>query len=643
MKTISKTTSALSREKAIVCILLAFLISLPAFGKESCHQSNVISGFEADLFYRNPAEIINEIKNSSLNTIATTIAWSVVQKTDSIVDISPYTPQLDALTKAGYCLILLIDTSGRLLRNDIATRHVKNLNTLPKTSQPDWINSAIPNAFSRDFFDGLSQSMDFNNPAVVSATSNLYTLLIPELTKRYKKNIVAFSTCVTSECEIKYTQNGFKWESYSAASKNAYENYLKTNNLPAGPMPIMSYPNQLKNGNPKPEPMYPSMQAFREDSLAKFVCGLTEIVKKSKMKSIGYFGQPFSFVDGIYATGTIEKTSECFDIAAVDYNFYNGYGVEFKPDIPNFIARYASSLGFKKILVGLYMERFRNTTTGVVSEEGYRHLKESIRKISLQPDIAGFEVGNLTGSEFKRLEYLTPLLKQARRKQAFNDHKPTIGLYASMQNSYLWQGEWSNERQVLQDNLVKNFIDLINEGFDVRIISDKDFTANKSNIELPTLIVLPHLTTMPSTARAALITHIKNGGKLLIDMRLDEYLTDGHPQQDSTLRNLIGLTQVRAFSKEMRFKDNDKEITLPAQRQYIGGFLLAPTPGFVVRNPLIGGRGEGLLLQGKNTSVFGFMPLLQEGSAANWAKNLYFSEIHRLLNLQKYPQSKAVN
>lgn len=613
----------------ILC--LSCLAGWAAPAKAKCTQSNVFSGFESDLFYRDPKGLLNELSKTPLNTIATTVAWSVVEKIPGDIDPSPYFPQLDALTKSGYCLILLIDTSGRLMRHDIAARHVKDLKTIPERSRPSWISTATPHLFARDFFDGPSESLEFNHPEVVKRITQLYAAVLPALAKRYGKHIVAMSPCVTTECEIKYTQNGFKWESYSQTAQDAFTAYLRHHNLPAGRMPVMSYPNQLKNGNPKIEPMYPAMQAFREDSLSEFVCGLTAIIRQHKLKSIAYFGQPFSFVDGIYATGVIEKTADCFDIAAIDYNFYNGYGVEFKPDIPNFIVSYASALGYKQVLVGLYMERFRNPANGQVSEQGYDLLKQSFQQVALTPSVAGVEVGNLTGREFERLDYIRTSLAKPRASPPPKAAKPIVGLYASIQNSYLWQGEWSNDRQIIQDNLIANHVALVKAGHAVQILTDRDFLTKSSKLKSSKVIVLPHLTAMPDQARQALIEHVKAGGKVLADMRIDEYRTDGAPRRDDALRQQLGVTLVGAFQNSVPFQHENEVVAFTRQRQYVNGFLLAPSSGFACKYRKVGGKGEGLILQGPHSTVFGFMPLLMEGPSAAWAQAQYVAELDRLL------------
>lgn len=396
-------------------------------------------------------------------------------------------------------------------------------------------------------------------------------------------------------------------------------------------MPVMSYPNQLKNGNPKHEPMYPFMQAFREDSLANFVCGLADVIKKNGARSVGYFGQPFSFVDGIYATGVIEKTSACFDIAAIDYNFYNGYGVEYKPDIPNFIINYATALGYKQVLVGLYMERFRNHATGQVAEQGYDLLKRALQNVVLTPNVIGVEVGNLTGREFDRLGYIRTRLSKPRAALSPKAGKPVVGLYASIQNSYLWQGEWSNDRQIIQDNLIANYVELVKAGYLVQILTDRDFLSPSPNLKNARVIVLPHLTTMPERARNALIEYIKGGGKVLADMRIDEYRTDGAPQQNTALRQQLGITQTGTFQDNTAFQQGSDVVTFTKQRQYLNGFLLAPSAGFSSKFRKVGGKGEGLILQGPHSTVFGFLPLLMERPAAGWAQAQYFAELNRLL------------
>lgn len=390
-------------------LLLAFAVPNSAAAGTLCHSQPIISSFVSDVFYQDSEKLVSSFRGTSFNTVATTLAWSVIEKQHRHVDLSMYYPQLDALTQAGYCLIVLIDTSGRAMRSDVAKILVKDITTIPLTSQPEWIGAFAPRAKAIDFFGTPSGTLDFEDAESFSLVKELYAAVLPELHHRYGSSIVAVSPCITSECEVKYSQVGFRWQSYGPLSQKAFRHQLVKWGIKPEDMPMMNYGNHLAAGNPRIQPLYPHMQTFRENSLRNYVCQLTKIIRSESLKSIGYFGETFTLGDGIFATGVIEKTAGCFDIAAIDYNFYNGHGVEFKPEIPAFMADYALSLGYSQVLVGLYMERFRDINTLKIDPRGYEILHKSLEHIHPDTRITGIEIGNLTGKEFTKLGYVTYL------------------------------------------------------------------------------------------------------------------------------------------------------------------------------------------------------------------------------------------
>lgn len=598
--------------------------------EKSCQDRPIISGFISDVYYQAPKSLEKSLKGTPFNTLATTLAWSVVETKKGHIDISMYYPQFDALTKRGFCLILLIDTSGRSMRSDVAKMLVKDIDTIPHDSQPSWLTQVDPIARSIDFFGNPATTLDFEDSTSLNLVRRLYRTVLPELRKRYGKSIVAIAPCVTSECEVKYSQAGFRWQSYGPLSQKAFRGYLERIGMKPIDMPMMNYGNHLSDGNPRPQPLYPEMQSFRENSLRDYVCDLTSIIRDNGLKSIGYFGQTFAFSDGIYATGVIEKTSQCFDIAAIDYNFYNGYGIETKPDIPAFLANYALTLGYKKVLVGLYMERFRDPRTFQVDPRGYDVLRASLDRIRPNPGIAGIEIGNLTGDEFKPLGYVSGLVSKISKASPSSAQRKRVAIYACITNSYLWEGEWSNNRQVMQDDLLATY-DAIKSfpGIQVDILTDAQMREQPWSLQQYSVIVLPHVSTMPSYARAALIRYASLGGKLMSDMRADDYRPDGSIQTDGTLRTSLGIGATQSFSDDMSFRNG---VTLQKQAQYVTGILLAPSSGFDVEFPRISGRGEGLIVRGSNTTTFGFLPLLVQGKSSKWARDQFESEVLRLVN-----------
>jgi len=71
-------------------------------------------------------------------------------------------------------------------------------------------------------------------------------------------------------------------------------------------------------------------------------------------------------------------------------------------------------------------------------------------------------------------------------------------------------------------------------------------------------------------------------------------------------------------------------VTLCKQKQYVDGFVLVPAHGFSVVFPGAGGGGEGLVIRGPRATTFGFLPLLVEGEAKDWARGLFRMEVVRL-------------
>ena len=608
------------------------LIQVPAINVLNCAGSPVVAGFLADTFYQPPTSVLAGFKGTSFNTVSTIIAWSVTEKTPGQVDISPYIAQLDALANNGFCLIVLIDTSGRPLRTAVAAKFV-DLNIIPSNTAPDWVGLYSAKPKSVDFFGNVRGSFDFNDLGSKARVDLFYEAVLPQLRARYGNKIIAVSPCVTGECEIKYGQRDFHWESYSDAAKADFTRWLTANNAPSGMLPIMNYPNQLGWGNPKPEPMYPYMQSFREDTLSKYACSLTAIIRKNSYPALGYFAQVFSFTDGIYATGAIEKTAQCFDAAALDYNFYNGYDVELKPEIPRFLTSYALRLGFKSIIVGLYAERFRNPTTGLVDPVAYKMITQSLAGIESSSGIAGVEVGNLEASEFANVTNIAGLVKAMNLVPNTTAQTRKVAIYASLTNSYLWQGEWSDNRQIIQDNLIATYIRLrSNPSYQVDIIGDAEI-ARLSSAELAayTLVVLPHISAMPKVVRTKLRAYFDGGGKLLADMRFDAYNSDGSVQLDQSFFHSIGIGASQAYPANKTFSSELSNRTLDKVDHYAEGFLMAPIPGFKIGYKLVNGGGEGILLQGPRSTVFGFLPLFVTGVNKAWGEQLFDNEVTRLL------------
>lgn len=598
----------------------------------TCKGAPVISGFIGDTFFMPPATVVAGFRTTSFNTVATPLAWSILEKEPDRIDIAPYVAQLDALVRDGFCLLLLMDTGGRGMRTEIARKYI-DINTIPTTSQPGWISrfSAAPN--SVDFFGNSTQTLDFEDQAARQRVEKLYARVLPLLKQRYGHAIVAVAPCFTEECEVKYSQKGFRWQSYSAQAKQAFSAWLAARQRPAAEMPVMDYPNHLGAGDPKVEPAYPDMQSFREDSLGAYACRLTSLIRGSAFPALGYFGQVFSFTDAIYATGSIEKAAPCFDAVAIDYNFYNGYAVELKPEIPAFLTNYVRDLGYKSVIVGLYAERFRDPTTGVVSPAAYPVIEQALRAIEPGRHVAGVEIGNLDASEFANVKDIAGIVRAMNEVPTRPAPRKKVGVYASLTNFYLWQGDWSNGRQIMQDNLIRTYERLKRDPtLQVDLLGDAALAGMSADaLKSYDLLVLPHVTTMPPVVRTKLQAWFAGTGRLLVDMRFDDYLPDGTPQAKADFRHALGIGALQAYPANRVFSDGTTMVRLQKTNHYVNGFVMAAMPGFSAGYRLANRGGEGIVLKGPRSTVFGFLPLFVEGANRAWGEKLFDAEVARLL------------
>ena len=606
----------------------------------NCAGEPLISGFTPDSFYIPTPELVAGFSGTSFNTIATIVAWSVAEKSPDQYDLTPYLPKFDALVADGKCLIVLIDTGGRGLRTSLAQQYT-NLQSIPQTSVPDWLNKYAGSLYAEDFYGGSETQLDFNNSASLARVEKFYAAIVPLLRARYTDKLVALAPCITTECEIKLSQKGFRWQSYGASAQLNFGNFLTAQGKTTARMPVIDYPNMLAAGNPRLEPLYPDLQKFREQSVANYACRLTAIIRASSVRALGYFGQIFSFTDGIYATGVIERASTCFDAIAIDYNFYNGHHVEVRPDIVAFLAAYASRLGYGSILVGLYLERFRDETTLLLNPTAYSAIEQSLRSIASNPAIAGVEIGNLTATEFNSIRNIKSMVRDLNRiRPATATATRKIAVYASVANFYLWQGDWSNDRQVLQDNLLATYTRLqANADYQVDIIGD--LAMGSIDLQSYDLVVLPHITTMPDMARVNLLAYLRGGGKILTDIRLDDYLPTGALQHDSSFTQAMGIGARQAYPSGRTFTSiQGLATTLGASGNYSEQVVMAASAGFEIAYRLDGGHGEGLALQGSHSTVFGLLPLLLD-SNREWANDFSISRWRACCNDRDRPTFDA--
>lgn len=570
--------------------------------------------------------VVEALSNAPINTVSTTIAWRVVESTEGRFNLAPYYPFLDALVAKGYRFIVILDSSGRGLLND-----QRQASTTP--AFPGWIVEKVPGALARDFFGGETSQLDYFEPAHFEYLKRFYEYTLDALKARYKESIVAVAPGIMSELEIKYFQTGFKWLSYTANAQANFDYFLRSRGQPAAPMPVLAYGNPLAGGSPHREPLMPALMEFREVAVKNYACALTELIRSRGFWAFGYFAQPLAFHDGIYATGAIERCVECFDAISIDYNFYNGYSTERRPEVVPALMSYAIGLGYRNLVAGMYVERFRDPKTDQVDETILQVLKASIDSLPRDERIIGMDVGGLNPSEFPLLKKYGLVLPARRAPPAQGKRaKIRIGVLASMTNSLVWHGEWSNDRQLLQDALLSAYTVLhAVPDFDVRIIAEEPIRRNPEMLEAFDVVFLPHVTAVDDRVRGALVSYHAGGGRLAQDERFDSFASDG-TFRPSALDPLFGIGGQQWEHHDATFCLGGQEVRFPRQqKKYVSFSRFAPLKGFSLAMEDTERPGTGLVLHGPRTLAFGYLGQLMEDSPRVEAwKALFVWEIRAL-------------
>jgi len=379
-------------------------------------------------------------------------------------------------------------------------------------------------------------------------------------------------------------------------------------------MPVLAYGNPLAGGSPHREPLMPALMEFRELAVKNYTCALTALIRSRGFWAFGYFAQPLAFHDGIYATGAIERCVECFDAISIDYNFYNGYSTERRPQVLPALMSYALGLGYRNLVAGMYVERFRDPKTDQFDESILPVLKKSIEGLPQDERVVGLDVGGLYPQEFPLLKKYGLVLPARRPPPSRGKRaKVRIGVLASMTNSLVWHGEWSNDRQLLQDSLFSAYTVMSAvPDFEVSMIAEEPIRRNPEMLKAFDVIYLPHLTAVDDRVRAALVAYHSGGGRLAQDERFDSFASDGTFRQ-STLDPLFGIGGQQWEHHDALFCVSGRAVRFPRQdRKYVSFSRFAPLMGFSLELEDTEHPGTGLVLHGPRTLAFGYLGQLME-------------------------------
>ena len=566
------------------------------------------------------AQLLPKLKRMGFNTITTTIIWRVVELQPGPFDFTRYQIALDYLQQSGFKFILILDSSGRPLLD--LEGQVTNTYAIP-----DWLWQQHPQALSVDFNDLRQYNLDFHDWQHLPFLERFYRTTISYLKKRYVASIRAFVPGIMHELEVKYPQYGYRWQSYSAAAKQEFAAWLAQQGKPASDLPNMAYANNIAYHTAVQQPLFADFMRFREQSLKRYVCSLTDLIRQYELPAAGYFGQSFTSHDAIYALGVIEEVVECFDHITVDYNYYDGWQVKLNPYILPVLINYAYNLGYQHVIAGLYLERFYTPENNFLTTNLIAPQKTLALLAQDPPD--GLEIANIKPNHLAPITPIrTPELNLDAKK---SEETIKVGIVTSKWTYYLWIGEHSNERNIIEDALLESYRLLSREeGFSVEILGERALL--KQDLSRYDVLYMPHQTTLSDEALLVIREYYANGGRLAQDVQFDSYSLDGS-KKSGWQNDVFGIAKIRWRQRDEKFVYQGQRVILPDQtRNYFSSALLQAKLGFRVTMPKFSRLDRGLILRGPRTLAFGFLPqLIEDKDKPEFWQQLFIDSIRKLV------------
>ena len=571
-----------------------------------------------------------ELKAQGFSHATFYLNWSDIETSKGQYEFAQYHRHLDAIVNGGLSLLLVIDMGGRPYKDETG-QLVPNMSTVPQ-----WITTAHPDMAMRNFSGEPSWQPDFTDASIRKYADPFIAQTVDHFSKRYPGKVLGYAIGLQEEHEIKYGQMGYQWRDYKESTQDAFAKKYNAK------QPIINYNNHIAAGVPKAEPLLHAHKEFRETRLQEATCAYANVIRSKGAEAIGYFAETFTSHDAIYATGVVEKLAPCIDIAVIDFNFYDGYGLVADPDVLPTLANYMGSLGYRQIMVGAYAEQW--AAKGKIREL-MPAVQRSIAQSLAQERVIGYEVGGFmhrSGSANPLAELDLSVLerKSATLRAAPAGNRPRIGILGSATNFYLWHGERSAGRNTHRDALFASYKILSNEPcVQVHIIGEKNLLAGDPILKTLDAILVPHQAALPQSVKSQLTAYWKNGGALIQDMRLGEFDENGKPSFD-WMHEVFGIANIEWRPNRGVFLIDGQVYRIkPSKRLYTNYASITPRPGYrlLATEPLK--QGQGIMVRGERTLAFGFMPQLVEDTTRDAWKKLFVREITKVASQRSRPQN----
>lgn len=562
----------------------------------------------------------SELKAQGVSHATVYLNWSDIESRKGQYEFAHYHRYVDAIVQGGLSLLLVIDMGGRPYKDETG-QIVPNLSTVPP-----WIVAAHPDMVMRNFSGEASWQPDFTDPAVRKYAAPFIAQTVEHFSKHYPGKVLGYAIGLQEEHEIKYGQMGYQWRDYKDSTQQAFAKKYNAK------QPVINYNNNIAAGVPKAEPLLHAHKEFREARLQEATCAYANVIRSKGAEAIGYFAETFTSHDAIYATGIVEKLAQCIDIAVIDFNFYDGYGLVADSNVLPTLANYLGSLGYKKVMVGAYAERWEAAKK---TQELMPVIRRSITQSLSQAHVIGYEIGGFqhqaNGGALASLEMAklnASAIKSPPATPGQGDAQIKIGILGSTTNFHVWHGERSAGRNPHRDALFASYKILSQEqGMDVHIIGEKNLLQDDPIIQQLDAILVPHQAAMPQSIKAKLTTYWKNGGALIQDMRLGEFDENGKPTFD-WMHEVFGIANIEWKKKGGVFLIDGRVYRLkPTQHMYMSYASITPRPGYRVLATELLQRNQGIMVRGERTLAFGFMPQLVEDETKNTWRKLFVQEI----------------
>lgn len=491
-----------------------------ASGAASRGDGAEVSFFLADVQYLDLDETIAMIKDYGVTTLTVPLVWSFLEPERGKYTMEAYADNLDKLADEGFHFIFIIDGAARKLTDD---------GKVVARSIPDWVYSEGGAVKMMDFLGSTSGE---NGPLSYSSEINKRLYLdfagktIEAFGARYSEHILGFAPAVMPEFEIKYPQENFAWTDYSEEALESFRQYEKdcygsidklnealgTSYLHFSELvfPVPTINNSISTAEFYDLPIYVEYQRFRESKLMDYVIPVFDLIREKGYRSFAYFGQVLHPHDGIYAAGIAVKLSDHVDVAVIDYNFYDGYGVVLDSVIPAMMTNYMKNAGYDEVWTGIYLERI-----DVLENEEF--LQETIDYTAASGCSDGIELGGLQEVKDEDRTEVDLVFGLEKRKEP-----ASIAIYTSEWNYYHSHGEKPAFINYFNDSLTQMYkIIQFELCLDVDILCDEAIL--DGSVKDYDLLIVPGQFFVSEAVKAGIEEYLDEGGKVLQDYRFGEW------------------------------------------------------------------------------------------------------------------------